>query len=650
MKLELQNIGGFAGVHEFELKKGINRITAPNAKGKSSLLRGIQCLASDNEDVFRDTLNDDSDTGHVKLGDEYIRHLRRVNDAVQADPKDHTFFDELDKDWRNAEKIAFFTPKSRVVLEIDQNAFDVLRFVNSISGAEEIESDIRRKEAQLEEKKRELEEYIENLTTAQKLDAEVGTMRGEIQKLQGEVQELEGAIEKETGTRDLTKVGEDIAAKKQEILDLEERFRSREGEVKRYQDQYEKARALYDRLSKDIIGFESRSETGSIEEVTENLRKHERERKDLKIVKDMLDDLQGVVDKAYKVFSDSERAPLPESIKDKPLLNRASALLGNPGECPVCRGGADRNTLDEMRKELKDCATDFARAMRGEEEEMKVIKADRMELQDRIEGINSKRRERDKAKRDSNDLLKELDDRENLRDYVEEEIADKVRELEILGQQYADAAKMVQTESREQLNKVREKIGGYENEIRNNQNEMDGLTREIPDYTIGESLEDYANKKRLTLDDLRLKIKKLKDGWEHEVFGAVDLFNKDINDIYKDMGFKTFRDIEITKEITRERLTSLDVKVEHASGKTQSLSSLSKAEQLTLGLVFQISAKENYIPNFPFFVIDDNMNTFDPDRSRSIMEYLSDKAEYVLISRPAPPSEQGNLSIEYGFN
>jgi len=52
MKLELQNIGGFAGVHEFELKKGINRITAPNAKGKSSLLRGIQCLASDNEDVL----------------------------------------------------------------------------------------------------------------------------------------------------------------------------------------------------------------------------------------------------------------------------------------------------------------------------------------------------------------------------------------------------------------------------------------------------------------------------------------------------------------------------------------------------------------------------------------------------------------------
>ncbi|MEA3281778.1 MAG: hypothetical protein U9Q68_04335, partial [Euryarchaeota archaeon] len=568
MKLELQNIGGFTGVHKFELKKGINRITAPNAKGKSSLLRGLQCLASDDESLFRGVLNDDRDAGHVKLGDEYVRHLSRVNGVVQANPsEDHTFFDE-DREWGNAEKIAFITA---------ERGFDVLRFVNGIiSGAKEIKSNIRRKEGQLEEKKRELEEYIENLTTAQKLDAEVGTMRGEIKKLQGEVQELEGEIEKETGTRDLTKVGEDIAAKKQEILDLEERLRSREGEVKRYQDQYEKARALYDRLNKDIANFEPRSGTGSIEEFTERLRKHEQERKDLKIVKDMLDDLQGVVDKAYKAFIGSELSP-PPGIKYEPLLNKASILLGNPGECPVCRGGAVRNTLDDRRKELKDCATDFAKAMRGEEEEMKVIKADIRELNDRIEGINAKRRERDKAERDSNDLLKELDDRENLRGGVEEEIADKVRELGVLEQHYADAAKTVRTESRDQLNKVREKIGGYENEIRNNQNEMDRLTREIPDYMIGESLEDYANKKRLGLDDLRLKIEELKDEWEHEVFGAVDLFNKNINDIYKEMGFTTFCDIKITKEILCGRLTSLDAVVERGNGKKQSLSSLNEA-------------------------------------------------------------------------
>jgi len=648
MKLELQNIGGFVGVHEFELKKGINRITAPNAKGKSSLLRGIQCLASDDEDVFRDTLNDDSDAGYVKLNDAYIRHLRRVNGAVQANPSvDHTFFDE-NSQWRNAEKIAFFTPKSRVVLEIDQNAFDVLKFVESISEAEIVGSDIRRKEAQLEEKKRELEEYIENLTIAQKLDAEIRTMRGEIAKLQGEVQKLQTEIEKETGTKDLTKVGKDIAAKKQEIRDLEERLRSREGEVTRYQEQYEKAHALYERLREEIDDFEEKSETESIEELGEELHEHERRKKDLKLGKDLLDNILGVVDKAYKIFGEPERV-IPDSAKEDILLSHAYGLLGKPGECPVCGGSAVLESLDSRRKELRECITDLSKEIRGEDEKIKIIKGERDEFKRKKENINLKRRERDKAKRDYNDLLNELKERKNLRDGVKEEIADKTHELEILEQQYEAAAKTVRIESRDHLNKVREKIGAYENEIRNNQQEIDRLTQEIPDYTIGESLEEYATKKRRGLDHLRSEIEELKDQYEHEVFGAVDKFNANINDIYKDMGFTTFRKIEIVKKIERGRLTSLDAIVEHESGKKQSLSSLSKAEQLTLGLVFQISAKENYIPDFPFFVIDDNMNTFDPDRSKAIMEYLSDKAEYVLISQQASPSEQQDLIIRYGF-
>ena len=625
MKLELQNIGGFTGVHRFELKKGINRITAPNAKGKSSLLRGLQCLASDDESLFRDVLNDDSDSGYVKLGDEYVRHLRRVNGIVQANPSEDRTFVDGNREWWNAGEIAFFTPKSRVVQEIGRNEFGVLRVVNSISRAEEIESDIRLNEVQLEGMKRELEEYIENLTAAQKLDAEIGTMQSEIRKLQDEVQELEGEIAEYIGTKDIIKIGEDIAAKKQEICYFEERIRSREGEVKRYQDQYEKARALYERLDEDIADFEQKSEAESVEEFTKKIKVHERRKKDMKTEKGLLDDLWGVGGAAYKLFVDS-------------------------GNCPLCGQSVTLKQMNAIRDYLRDQITDISEEIRSVSEQIKVLKMERDELRAGIKGIKSKRLGRNKAKHDSNDLLKELDERKNLRGGIEKEMADKAHELRILEQQYADAAKTVRTESKDRLNKLLEKIGAYENEIRNNQSEMDLLTYEILDYTIGESLEDYANKKRLGLDNLRLKIEGLKDEWEHEVFGAVDLFNKNINDIYKEMGFTTFRDIKITKETTRGRLTSLDAVVEHVSGKKQSLSSLNMAEQLTLGLVFQISAKENHIPDFPFFVIDDNMNTFDPDRSRSIMEYLSDKVEYVLVSRSVPPSEQDGLVIKYGFD
>ncbi|NIA09238.1 MAG: hypothetical protein GWP10_05755 [Nitrospiraceae bacterium] len=467
-------------------------------------------------------------------------------------------------------------------------------------------------------------------------------------KLQGEVQELETDIEKETGTKDLTKVGEDIAAKKQEIRDLEERLRSREGEVNRYQDQYEKAHALYERLREEINDFEQKSETESIEELGGELHKHERRKKDLKQGKDLLDDIWGVVDKAYKIFGEVERV-IPDSAKEDILLSHAYGLLGKPGECPVCGGSAVLESLDSRRKELRECITDLSKEMRGEDEEIKIIKGERDELKRRKEEINSRRRDRDEAKHDSDNRLTQLKERKDLRDGVTDEIADKTHDLEVLEQHYEAAAKTVRTESREHLNKVREKIGAYENEIRNNQKEIDRLTQEIPDYTIGESLEEYAKKKEQGLDRLRVGIEELKDQYEHEVFGAVDLFNANIDKIYSDIGFTTFRDIEIVKEITRGRLTSLDVIVEHESGKRQPLSSLNETEKLTIGLVFQISAKENYIKNFPFFVIDDNMRTYDLEQYHSIMKYLSDKVDYVLVSQLVPRSKQQELIIRHGF-
>jgi len=635
MKLELQNIGGFTGVHEFELKKGINRITAPNAKGKSSLLRGLQCLANDSDDmgVFRDSLNDDSDSGYVKLDNEYSRNLTRVNDVVRANASaDHTFCDE-NSEWRNAEKIAFFTPKSRVVLEIDQNAFDVLRFVNSISGAEVVGADIRRKENQLEGMKRELEMYIENLKGAQRLDAEIKTMRGDIRRLQEEVQELESEIAKETGSMDLRMVGEDIAAKKQEIRDLEERLRSREGEVKRYRDQYEKTHALYERLKEEIDDFEQRSETERVEDfTTAKIQVHERRKKDLKMQKDMLDDLWGVVDKAYKIFGESE-CVIPEWARESPLSNKTYELLGKPEKCPVCGGDIVLDVLDNRRRELREHATDLSKEMRGEDEQIKTIKTERDELQRKKDEINSKRRERDKAKRDSEAHLTELKKDTDLSNRISDEIVEKKYELKRLYEDYKAAAMIAHTEIKDRLNELRKKIGGFETEIRNNQKEIDRLTAVISDYKVGEPLEKYAKKKEHGLGRLRSEIEELKDEWEHEVFGAVDLFNKNINDIYRAMGFTTFHNIEITKNVVQDRLNSLDMIVKRVNGKKQLLSGLNQTEQLTIGLVFRIAAKNTYIPDFPFFVIDDNMKTYDPEQYDSIVRYLESIVEYVLVSQ-----------------
>ena len=117
-----------------------------------------------------------------------------------------------------------------------------------------------------------------------------------------------------------------------------------------------------------------------------------------------------MVDKAYKIFGESERV-VPDIAKDDPLLSETYALLGKPGECPVCGGSIVLESLDSRRKELRERITDLSKEMRSEDEDIKIIKGERDEFKRKKENINLKRRERDKAKRDYNDLLNELKER-----------------------------------------------------------------------------------------------------------------------------------------------------------------------------------------------------------------------------------------------
>ena len=186
---------------------------------------------------------------------------------------------------------------------------------------------------------------------------------------------------------------------------------------------------------------------------------------------------------AYKTFGESEH-DIPDWVKEDPLIIGAYDLLGNPGECPVCGGNAVLESLDKRRKELREHATNLSKAMRSEDEDIKVIKADGAELQRNKDEINSKRRDRDKAERDSEAYLNELRKDTDLSNRISDDIAEKEYELKHLEDEYKAAAMIAHTEIKDQLNELRKKIGGFETEIRNNQKDIDRLTSTIPDYKV----------------------------------------------------------------------------------------------------------------------------------------------------------------------
>ena len=97
----------------------------------------------------------------------------------------------------------------------------------------------------------------------------------------------------------------------------------------------------------------------------------------------------------------------------------------------------------------------------------------------------------------------------------------------------------------------------------------------------------------------------------------------------------------------RGELDSLDIIIQNENGKEQAIDNLSRMERMVLALVFQLSAREMYISDFPFFVFDEDINAFDEATHKSILKYLADNVEYVITSKSVDSNEQSDVIINH---
>jgi hypothetical protein len=59
-----------------------------------------------------------------------------------------------------------------------------------------------------------------------------------------------------------------------------------------------------------------------------------------------------------------------------------------------------------------------------------------------------------------------------------------------------------------------------------------------------------------------------------------------------------------------------------------------------------IAGKQEYFPDFPFFVLDELVTSYDPTRFQKLIQYLGNVTDYVIVTSLAPEEEQ-ELRIEY---
>ena len=62
------------------------------------------------------------------------------------------------------------------------------------------------------------------------------------------------------------------------------------------------------------------------------------------------------------------------------------------------------------------------------------------------------------------------------------------------------------------------------------------------------------------------------------------------------------------------------------------LEALAASERITIAIALLLAAKRNYVKDFPFFILDELITSYDPARFETIKDYLKQSGDYVIMT------------------
>ncbi len=101
-------------------------------------------------------------------------------------------------------------------------------------------------------------------------------------------------------------------------------------------------------------------------------------------------------------------------------------------------------------------------------------------------------------------------------------------------------------------------------------------------------------------------------------------FNESVMTLYKAMGFRDFDEIHITPDYA--------VRVVRKS-KDFPLEALATSERITIAIALLMAAKQEFLPNFPFFILDELVTSYDPKRFTKMKEFVKTLPDYVIMTQ-----------------
>jgi hypothetical protein len=101
-------------------------------------------------------------------------------------------------------------------------------------------------------------------------------------------------------------------------------------------------------------------------------------------------------------------------------------------------------------------------------------------------------------------------------------------------------------------------------------------------------------------------------------------FNRNITRAFRELELKGFENVFLDQ--------NFGLQVVRENGVRQPIETLSASEKLTVSLILMLAAKETFLPDFPFFILDELTLSYDPARFRQITNYIRRRVPYVIVT------------------
>jgi len=610
VSLKLINFRNFKGEREFFFKKGVNLVEAPNSSGKTSLIEALRIFISD-VDLDKNLINKEGEksTLVLKSNDNYKLELLKDEETgeniriLNKSPVKNDFIEEL----------SFITENHSIMQAALNKNFDIIKnwliMLTDFPYYQKLyEITVKQIDKYKILKKSEQTDFFARKKQLLSLKSNLKSRRVLLRKIYEEL--INEQIEDEE-TKSILELETKLSG---ELNNKKERFNTLKTRIVTLEDEIQKAKS-------NLFSKESYLEEMEKKEISIPM-----------IIEKQEGEIKGLEKEEEKLKQKCEEFSSKSKLIESQIIQLLNLIESKETECPTCF-----SKLTE--KDLQNVITSKKREK--QEIDKKILKIDKKlgKITLEIRKLDKEARkakvsfplekakienEINQEKRKIRQINKKLLDSKNEYEVLEREVKNLEKKY---GEVFSKAEKL-----KSKFSETNKKLKETENRLKEIDLQVEEINQEITGIEIKakelNKYDSYISKLENVLNKISKKIKYIQED-------IIDSLNDEITNLIEKFEFENIKEIFIDD--------NFKISITRTDNSRINYSDLSMFERKTIGVIIVYVLKKKLSNDFPFFVIDEYLNSLDEKKDKIALDYLKESNYIVILTKSS--MEETNYGV-----